>query len=130
MIAAIPAKLREAGFLAGQAKRIGSYLGSRPRDPSSARLLPHGPISVANSAQHPAQIGAAMARAVTTSQTKIKLSDGSTNPTVCAAIKWARKHMEKSNISGFSTLTNVIRELTGDITFDVTPENGRGWLRS
>jgi hypothetical protein len=30
--------------------------------------------------------------------------------------------MEKSNISGFSTLTNVIRKLTDDITFDITPE--------
>ena len=116
------AELRETGFLAGQAKRIGSYLGSRPRDPSPARPLPHGPISVANSAQHSAQTGAAVAQAVTTSQTKIKLSDGSANPTMGAAIKWARKHMEKSNISGFSTLTKVIRELTDDITFDITPE--------
>ena len=40
-------ELRETGFLAGQAKRVGMYLGSRPRDPSPARALPHGPISVA-----------------------------------------------------------------------------------
>ena len=116
------AELREVGFLAGQAKRVSMYLGGRARDPSPARPLPHGPISVANSVQHSAQIGAAVARAVTTSQTKIRLSDGSTNPTVNATIKWARKHLEKVNISGFNTLTAVLRKLGDDITIDITAD--------
>ena len=83
--------LKDLGFLPGNAKRMATYLGSRPRDPSPARPLPVGPLSIAASQQHSAHVGAAVAMAVATSQTKIKLFDGSTsNPTVSAALKWAR----------------------------------------
>ena len=42
------------GFLQGNAKRMSSYLGSRPRDPSPAGLLPAGPLSLAASQQYSA----------------------------------------------------------------------------
>ena len=100
------AELQSMGFLQGNAKRLSSYLGFRPRDASPNRILPVGPLSVVASQQHSAQIGAAVAMAVTTPQTKIKLNDGSTsNPTVSCVIKWAKKHLEKSNISGYGAVT-------------------------
>ena len=81
-------ELKELGFLLGNAKRMATYLGSRPRSPSPGRPLPVGPLSLAASQQHSAHVGAAVAMAVTTSQTKIKLFDGSTsNPTVSSVLK-------------------------------------------
>ena len=78
------------------------------------------PLSVAASQHHSAQIGAAVAMAVTTSQTKIKLNDGSTsNPTVSSVIKWAKKHLEKSNISGYGTITAVLQLLIDDMSMDL-----------
>ena len=62
--------------------------------------------------------------AVTTSQTKIKLNDGSTsNTTVSSVIKWAKKHLEKSNISGYGTITvtAVLQLLIDDMTLDLEP---------
>ena len=60
--------------------------------------------------------------AVATSQTKIKLFDGSTsNPTVSAALKWARKHVEKAKIVGFGTLTATLQKSIDDMTMDLAP---------
>ena len=115
-------ELQQMGFVQGNAKRVSSYLGSRPRDASPNRLLPAGPLSVVASQQHSAQIGAAVAMAVTTAQTKIKLNDGSTsNPTVSCVIKWANKHLEKSNISGYGAVTTVLQLLIDDMSMDLTP---------
>jgi virulence-associated protein VapD len=116
------AELVDLGFLQGNAKQMSMYLGSRPRDPSPARPLPVGPLSIAASQQHSAHVGAAVAMAVATSQTKIKLFDGSTsNPTVSSVLKWARRHMEKVNIAGFGTLTATLQKLIDDMTMDLTP---------
>jgi len=46
--------MEDLGFLPGNAKRMATYLGSRPRDPSHARPLPVGPLSIAASQQHSA----------------------------------------------------------------------------
>ena len=60
--------------------------------------------------------------AVSTAQTKIKLVDGSTsNVTVSAALKWTRKHLEKTNISGYGTITTVLQMLIDDMTMDIVP---------
>ena len=119
------AEVIDLGFLHDNAKRMNMYLTSRPRDPSPARPLPVGPLSLAASQHHSAQIGAAVAMAVTTSQTKIKLADGSTsNPIVSSATKWAKNHLEKSNISGYVTITAVLQLLIDDIidmTMDLEP---------
>lgn len=40
------AELVDLGFLQGNAKQMSMYLGSRPRDPSPARPLPVGPLSI------------------------------------------------------------------------------------
>ena len=58
------AELVDLGFLRGNAKQMAMYLGSRPRDPSPARPLPVGPLSIAASQQHSAHVGAAVAMAV------------------------------------------------------------------
>ena len=116
------AELQTMGFLQGNAKRLSSYLGSKPRDVSPNRVLPAGPLSVVASQQHSAQIGAAVAMAVTTAQTKIKLNDGSTsNPTVSCVVKWAKKHLEKTNISGYGTVTTILQLLIDDLSMDLTP---------
>ena len=111
---------KDLGFLPGNA--IKACLGSRPRDHSPARPLPVGPLSIVASQQHLAHVGAAVAMAVATSQTKIKLFDGSTsNPTVSAALKWARKHVEKANIAGFGALTATLQKLIHGMTVDLAP---------
>ena len=115
-------ELVSLGFVLGNAKRVAMYLGSRPREPSPARQLPLGPLSLAASQQNSTQIASAVAMAVTTAQTKIKLADGSTsNVTVSAALKWARKHLEKTNISGYGTITIVLQMLIDDMTMDIVP---------
>ena len=99
-----------------------SVLNHVMRSPN--RLLPAGPLSVVASQQHSAQIGAAVDMAVTTAQTKIKLNDGSTsNPTVSCVrvIKWAKKHLEKSNISGYGAVTTILQLLIDDMSMDLTP---------
>ena len=59
---------------------------------------------------------------MTTAQTKTKLNDGSTsNPTVSCVIKCARKHLEKSNISGYGAVTTILQLLIDDMSMDLTP---------
>ena len=116
-------ELTSLGFQLGIAKCIAQYLGSPIRAPSPARPLPAGNYSALASAQHSAQIGAAVAMAVTTSQTKIKLFDGSSSrPSMNACIKWTKKHVEKANISGFPTVSMICNKLTQDINMELAPE--------
>ena len=69
----IVAELVNLGFLQGNAKRMAMYSSSRPRE-SPSRSLVVGPLSIAAGQHHSAQIGAAVAIAVTTSQTKVMAS--------------------------------------------------------
>ena len=93
------------GFLQGNAKTISSYLGSPdgPRKPMV--LVDPQNNSAAASAQHSAQLGAAVAAAVTNASTKVTLFNASSSrPTVSAAMKWTKKHLEKVNLSGLSLM--------------------------
>ena len=77
--------------------------------------------SVAASAQHSAQIGAAVAAAVSNATNKVQqFTSSDKSPTVSSAVKWAKKHLEKSNTGGFY-LTDIIQMLTDDATVDLSP---------
>ena len=109
------------GFLPGNAKTIAAYLGSPvgPRRPQQLSAPQNN--SAAVSAQHSAQLGAAVAAAVTNASTKVTLFNASSSrPTVSAAMKWAKKHLEKVNLSGLS-LTRAVQMLLDDATMDVEP---------
>ena len=101
------------GFLPGNAKTIAAYLGSPvgPRRPQ--QLSEPQNNSAAVSAQHSAQLGAAVAAAITNASTKVTLFNASSSrPTVFAAMKWAKKHLEKVNLSGLS-LTRAAHNAAG-----------------
>jgi len=92
------------GFLSGNAKKMASYLGSAPAARPPAQMLMNN--SVAASAQHSAQIGAAVAAAVTSANSKVQLFKSSDKrPTVSSAMRWCRKHLEKSNTGGYYITT-------------------------
>ena len=69
----------------------------------------------------PGSIGAAVAAAVTSANSKVQLFNSSDKrPTVSSAMRWAKKHLEKSNTGGFY-LTGVIQLLIDDATVDLSP---------
>ena len=107
------------GFLPGNAKKMASYLGSEPAPRPPTQVLMAN--SVAASAQHSAQIGAVVAAAVSNATSKVQLFTSSDkSPTVSSAVKWAKKHLEKSNTGGFY-LTGIIQMLIDDATVDLSP---------
>ena len=113
------ADLMGLNFLPGNAKKMASYLGSAAAARPPASVLMNN--SVAASAQHSAQIGAAVAAAVTSANSKVQLFNSSDKrPTVSSAMRWAKKHLEKSNTGGFY-LTGVIQLLIDDATVDLSP---------
>ena len=117
------ADLLGLNFLPGNAKKMASYLGSAAAARPPAQVLMNN--SVAASAQHSAQIGGAVAAAVTSANSKVQLFNSSDKrPTVSSAMKWAKKHMhlEKSNTqAGGFYLTGVIPLLIDDATVDLSP---------
>ena len=113
------ADLMGLNFLPGNAKKMASYLGSAAAARPPASVLMNN--SVAASAQHSAQIGAAVAAAVTSANSKVQLFNSSDKrPTVSSAMRWAKTHLEKSNTGGFY-LTGVIQLLIDDAIVDLSP---------
>ena len=107
------------GFPQGNAKKMASYLGSEPAPRPPSQLLINN--SAAASAQHSAQLGAAVAAAVTSASTKIQLFNSSDKrPTVSSTVRWAKKHLEKSNAGGFY-LTSIIQMLVDNAKVDLAP---------
>lgn len=108
------------GFLPGNAKRLATYLGGDGITPAVAAPLGQ-PADAVSQAQPNAQLGAAVAMAVTSAQKVIALCDGSSSrPTVGAVIKWLKKHRDKVNTTGFPLL-RVIQFLMDDFEIDLAP---------
>ena len=108
------------GFLTGNAKRLATYLGGDGMAPAVAAPLGQ-PADAVSQAQSNAQLGAAVAMAVTSAQKVIALCDGSSSrPTVGAVIKWLKKHRDKVNTTGFPLL-RVIQLLMDDFDLELAP---------
>ena len=121
-------ELRGMGFKPGNAKRIASYLGGS----AVIAAAPASPdnVSAAMSQQQSAQLGAAVAMAVTTAQKVIVLHDGPSRPTVSAGIKWAKKHLDKVNLVGYryTSLMLPLQALLDDFGAD-WQATGRWWCK-